>query len=330
MSIGLDNPVFAGRVRTHSRRSYIGRRAVVSATRSNFNDIQPRTQTISPPNEPVYLQPQSMRVLRGDALKKVASNSGAHNVLKAPSVKSRMARSKVLQRQIVTKPSFVRKKPSRLSLKGRGLMALAMVLFIFAVGIGLSSLRTNQRVEAQVKQIGAASAATADNSDQVPDETPPTTTNYGSYKPALDLPRYITIDKIGVRARVYSLGVKSGDVLKAPSNIYNAGWYDASSKPGQAGAMLIDGHVHGPTQAGVFYNLKKLAVGDVIKVQRGDGQIFSYKVVSTKYYDADKVDMAAALVPVTPGKPGLNLITCTGSVKGMEYQQRLMVFASQI
>ena len=328
MPIGLDNPVFAGRVRNHNRRSYTERRTVVSSSRSNFNDFQVRTRPHSVAKQTVYSKP--MNTLQGTIVQKGAIGK-VRSAPKAPPVLLRTARSKVLKRQIVPKPMIQRKKVNKLSLKGKGLMTLAVILFIFAIGIGFSSLRTNRRVEAQVKQIGANSAKASNNDDNaVPDETPPTSAGFSSYKSAVDLPRYITIDKIGVRARVYALGVKSGGALKAPSNIYNAGWYDASSKPGQAGAELIDGHVHGPTQAGVFFNLKKLVAGDIIKVQRGDGQIFSYKVVTTKYYDADKVDMASALVPITPGKPGLNLITCTGSVKGTEYEQRLMVFAAQI
>jgi LPXTG-site transpeptidase (sortase) family protein len=124
--------------------------------------------------------------------------------------------------------------------------------------------------------------------------------------------------------------VDSKNQLQTARNLYDVGWYENSSKPGDAaGAILIDGHDLGYTTTGVFYNLKKLTPGDKIQIRRGDNQTFNFSVVSTKTYDANNVDMNAALVSVVPGKLGLNLITCTGDydAKKVQFQQRLIVFA---
>jgi LPXTG-site transpeptidase (sortase) family protein len=121
-------------------------------------------------------------------------------------------------------------------------------------------------------------------------------------------------------------------LLWSEHQIYDAGWYNASAKPGQDGAMFIYGHVSSWQANGAFYNLKKLTAGDTITITRGDNATFTYKVVSSKIYPKDDVDMNAVLAPVDASKPGLNLMTCTGTViKGTsEFSDRLVVFMSLV
>lgn len=243
------------------------------------------------------------------------------------------SRTQVLQRQYVKKPSGAKR---RRSFKKGLLPALAVALFVFGAGVGVYGLRSNHKVEAQVQHLAqqqstdqAASGSAETGSGTVPSETP--ANNLAGYKVAATAPRIIRIDSIGVAARVLRTGVNTKNQLGAPANIFDTAWYDGSARPGEAGAVLIDGHVSGPTQNGVFYKLKQLKKGSKITLERGDGKIFSYTVVDMRVYDADKVDMAAALTPITPGKPGLNLITCTGKVasSGTDFVQRLVVFTTQ-
>ncbi len=164
-----------------------------------------------------------------------------------------------------------------------------------------------------------------------PSAAKPTPTQVTSYTVAPDLPKYITIPSIGVpKTRVIQLGVTKNNQIATPNNIYDTGWYNASAKPGQPGAMFIFGHVSSWQANGVFYNLKKIKPGDAITIQRGDNTIFTYKVASTKVYPATQVDMHAVLSPISSSVAGLNLMTCTGTViKGTsEFTQRLVVFSS--
>lgn len=169
------------------------------------------------------------------------------------------------------------------------------------------------------------------SSSNVPSTTKPVTSSLTEYKVAPNLPRYLIIPRLGVDARVLSVGVNAQGALETPNNVYDTAWYNRSTLPGQPGAMLIDGHVSSWTANGVFYALKTLHPGDTIRIQRGDDVTFSYEVVTTRVYDVNNVDMSAALKPINPNRPGLNLISCSGSVvQGTnEFNERIVVFAEQ-
>jgi len=244
----------------------------------------------------------------------------------------RTSHSEVLMRKLTTRPSGrpLQRRKRRSSLKAKLLTGMAVALFLFGVGVGINGLHTNNKVAAQVEHLQNAtqeSSGTGTGNNSVPAEgTPP---SVDSYHVAAGLAQIISIPKLGVRARVLQVGVNAKDELGTPNNIFDTAWYTGSAKPGQAGATLIDGHVSGPTRHGVFYGLKTLQAGDKIQITKGDGTVLSYSVVTSKTYDADNVDMAAALVPITAGKSGLNLISCTGKVnsQGNGFLSRIVVFA---
>jgi LPXTG-site transpeptidase (sortase) family protein len=229
-----------------------------------------------------------------------------------------------------------RRRPSvrRLSPISWGLVVCAIVLFTIGIFVSVDSWRTNRKAEATVKKL---QTTTNTNNAQPAGDTPPKTNqpspnDLSLYQVAPTKPRIVSIPKIGVKARILPEGVSKDGSLAAPSNVYDTGWYAASSLPGQQGAMLLDGHVSSWTTEGVFYNLKKLQAGDVVMIERGDAKTYQYKVVKTQTYSADAVDMNAAITPVVPGTPGLNLITCGGKVKPgtSEFTDRIVVFTQQI
>lgn len=158
----------------------------------------------------------------------------------------------------------------------------------------------------------------------------PTPQAIASYTVPLSDPKYITIPKSRVsQARVVRLGLLGNGQIAVPNNIYDAGWYDGSAKPGQAGAMFMYGHVSSWTADGIFYNLKKLTRGDQISITRGDNTTYTYVVVSTAIYPYTSVDMTKVLAPIDSNAPGLNLMTCTGKVISgtSDFSERLVVFA---
>ena len=146
-------------------------------------------------------------------------------------------------------------------------------------------------------------------------EVEPTEQEVREYTVAPDRPRYLTVEKIGVKkARILPMGVNAEGELATPNNIFDVGWYEASGKPGQGGTMIIDGHNGGPHVLGVFKSLPNLANGDIITVERGDGVIYKYKVVENKAVPLSESDayMAVAARSPEPGKESVTLISCTG------------------
>lgn len=144
-------------------------------------------------------------------------------------------------------------------------------------------------------------------------------------------PRFITIPAIGLKnIPVLDLGLTSSGAIATPDNIYETGWYDGSSRPGEPGAMFIYGHVSSWTSDGVFYNLKKLIAGDTITITTGAGNRYTYVVNALKIYPYNNVDMSQVLAPYNHLVPGLNLMTCTGQVISgtSEFNERLAVFSS--
>jgi len=135
------------------------------------------------------------------------------------------------------------------------------------------------------------------------------------YVVAADRPRYLTIEALGIyNSRVLPMGVNTKGELDTPRNIFDVGWYEGSGKPGEGGTMIIDGHNGGPHVHGVFKELPSLVEGDIIKIERGDGAIFNYKVVSNIEVSLDEANKYMASAGRTPqiGKESITLITCTG------------------
>ena len=75
--------------------------------------------------------------------------------------------------------------------------------------------------------------------------------------------------------------------MQAPDNAYDVAWYNFSARPGFGGNVVFAGHVDyirvGPA---VFWNLKDLEPGDLIRVQLADGTEYKYAVSFKQQFDA--------------------------------------------
>jgi len=224
----------------------------------------------------------------------------------------------VFKKQLADEPT---QRRSRMKIKtNHVLVSMACLVFLVGMGVAFIGLKTNKEVGAQVQ--GASTDGSSGPEENVP--------ALGDYVVAPHLPRYISINKLGVKGRVMKVGVDAKGQLAAPANVNDAGWYENSALPGDAGgAMLVDGHAYGPTKPGIFDNLERLMPGDQIQIERGDGQIFNFSVVKTQSFENGQVDMASALVSADTSKLGLNLITCSGEYNAAtgDYAQRHLVYA---
>lgn len=163
------------------------------------------------------------------------------------------------------------------------------------------------------------------------DQSKPSEGEIQTYQAAADAPRLLRIPKLDIEARVKRVGSSLNGEPISPSNIYDAGWYDDSSKPGQAGAVLINGHIAGSSKQGIFHDLSTLQPNDIIQIERGDKTVLTYIVNKVQAYSGDQVDMNTALQSIVADKNGLNLMTSSANYDGGVGQsgQRVIVFAVQ-
>ena len=211
----------------------------------------------------------------------------------------------------------------------------ASALLIISIYSFADSWLLNNRIKNAVN--GAPVTARSDNLDdrknsEGKDETKVSDDAIAKYKVAADLPRVITIEKLGVKARVLQMNVNSDGSMQSPINIFDAGWYTGSVKPGQPGASIIVGHASGTTLGGVFNKLESLNAGDTISVERGDGKILRYQVVKKQTVKLSDVDMNSFIRPADGVSEGLNLMTCAGEwIKNSQTRNsRVMIFTKRI
>ena len=169
----------------------------------------------------------------------------------------------------------------------------------------------------------------------VVDETPITEEQIVEYTVAPGSPRYLTIGKIDVsQARIIQVGTLKNGEMGTPNNIFDAGWYNQTNRPGEGGKIIIDGHNGGPTKSGIFKRLPELENGDIVSIERGDGMKFDYRVVESVSREvktgAASTEMLKAFQ--TPNVETVVLITCTGEWFENEstYSQRQFVYAELV
>lgn len=162
-----------------------------------------------------------------------------------------------------------------------------------------------------------------------PDETP--ISSGAAYVVPADQPRHITLPSIGASGFIQRVGLDQNNAVAVPSNVHLAGWYVAGAKPGEPGVSLIDGHLQGNYQFGIFKNLANLQAGDQFTIEFGDHSKRKFKVLTIKLYTPD--DVATAMLARQAGVTSqLNLITCGGSFNpGLGgFDKRVLVTSERI
>ncbi len=209
---------------------------------------------------------------------------------------------------------------------------LGALLIIGITGyVAFDTYITNNVVRKTTQTVAAvqgASTMAAEGSD----ETEVSASSMKSYVVAADMPRLLTIESINVKARILPMGVTSKSAIQAPVNIFDAGWYTGSVKPGTPGVAFIDAHASGSTRAGLFAYLDTVKVGATIKIEKGDGTTLTYKVRETEVKPLADIDMTNVLSPRGAIKEGLTLMTCTGKwmADGETYDKRAIIYAERV
>jgi LPXTG-site transpeptidase (sortase) family protein len=238
--------------------------------------------------------------------------------------------------------NIIREEQKRAKFKGlfskRNVITAMAILFVSTTAyVTVDTWLTNNAVKAETATLRASDGVvdidgTISKDQEGRDETKPTGASLSKYIVGATFPRALYIDKLGIAARVLPMSVNNDGSIQSPRNIYDAGWYSGSVKPGEVGAMFIDGHASGPTREGLFAYLDKFVEGDEIQIEKGDNTRLTYRVVHTEVVNLADVDMKKMLLPYGNALRALNLMTCTGNwvESDMTYDQRVLVWTEQV
>lgn len=225
------------------------------------------------------------------------------------------------------------------SWKSHSVYGMAIMLFLIGMGVAFSGFVSTTKANEQIEVLGAVldsgdEQAVRRLAESLPNEDEVTRADINKYQVAPEKPRYIRVPSIGVdTTRVLETGLTDDGAVDTPEGIYDTSWYNSSaSVTDETGAMFVVGHYVGPSEAGVFYNLEDIKVGNIVEIEQGDGTLSHYRVIEKEEFPVDNVDMAKALNPVNPDKLGLNLMTCGGSWNAGEqqYDHRTLVRTEKI
>jgi len=147
-------------------------------------------------------------------------------------------------------------------------------------------------------------------------------------------PIALQVDSVGVDAPI-ELGAVTDGVMMDPSGPWVVSWYEPLGKVGEGGNVVMAGHVDywnvGPA---VFWDVRYLPAGEVIRVVGEDGKNYEYAVEWTQSYLADQLtpEVIQGEIVGDTGQETLTLITCGGEFDPAtgEYNERWVVRANLI
>jgi hypothetical protein len=221
--------------------------------------------------------------------------------------------------------------------------ALTLAAVGLLIGAGATGLRDrssgDRSAPAQVERFLPPPPSTASELQTVGEDAPEAPASWtkptsGRAPAAVDRelppPVRIVIPAIRVSARVVPLGLNPDRTLQVPSNFADAGWFVGGPEPGERGAAIIVGHVDSRSGPAVFYRLRALLRGDVIRVVLRGGRVVRFAVRGMKAFPKNR--FPTRLVYGQTRGPTLRLITCDGRFDQTtgHYVDNYIVFASRI
>lgn len=143
------------------------------------------------------------------------------------------------------------------------------------------------------------------------------------------LPVRVEIPVLGVNAPLMKLERDADGTLQVPplDNHNLAGWFDRSVTPGQKGTSVILGHVDDFTGPSVFFSIKMLRPGELIKVVRANGGTAVFSVDGVQ--KVAKGTFPASIIYGNTRYPELRLITCGGpfDTTTRQYLDNIVVYS---
>jgi sortase (surface protein transpeptidase) len=110
------------------------------------------------------------------------------------------------------------------------------------------------------------------------------------------------------------LGVNPDLTVQVPDVHHpeQAGYFALGARPGEIGSAVLLGHVDGDGRLGIFNQIGKLNLGDLIQVGRADGSTVTFKVTRVQTVLKANFPSADVYGPTTDAE--IRLVTCGGTL----------------
>jgi hypothetical protein len=143
-------------------------------------------------------------------------------------------------------------------------------------------------------------------------------------------PRWLRIPAIGVHARVIPLGLNPDGTMQTPVSVSVTGWYKPWREPGERGAAVVTGHVDSVSGPGVFYRLRELERGDIIRIARADHSVVRFRVEGLERWPKAAFPTRKVFRPTRIA--ALRLVTCSGDFDTStgHYVDNTIVYAARV
>lgn len=147
---------------------------------------------------------------------------------------------------------------------------------------------------------------------------------------ARSIPLSISIPSIRLSASVFQEGLGADGAISMPDVFDQVGWYDKSPTPGELGPAVLTGHVDSTEGIAVFWRLRELKAGDIIRVGRQNGTTAAFRVTKLDQFPQDKFPTRAVYGPISYA--GIRLVTCGGTFNTAtgHYDQNTVVYGRLI
>lgn len=145
-----------------------------------------------------------------------------------------------------------------------------------------------------------------------------------------DTPARLIIPALTVDAPIEQVGRTASGNMGSPTSSTGIVWFKEGARPGEPGSAVVAGHLDNALgRSGVFKNLERLSVGDMVLVETISGETLRFRVISTAVYPYNAPP--EGLFTSTDGTL-LNLITCTGEwiPEAKTYDGRLVVYTEMV
>ena len=159
---------------------------------------------------------------------------------------------------------------------------------------------------------------------QAPPPPPPPVSGIEGYR--------LRVPRLGIDAFMLDLGVDDDGVMEVPREAQTVAWYRFTSVPGEAGNILLGGHITWGGVTAVFRYLEEMSDGDEVFVDTPSGETIHYVVRETWWADPYAINDVRKVIGSRIGQQSITLFTCGGiwNTDAREYSHRRVVTAYRV